>query len=202
MWQCAPYQKGKRPGEACRGVTCVPAGFAGASLYLLTNRTQHPSVEAGKGRQDSLHEVGPDSHFQVLPPSNFYSSVRSLSTYLEIALRACMPHAWVWHQCQETSVESSSGTASVSPSQSGSAAGTELGVIAARPHAQHCMEPPVQERDGAHAEGKSHFESSGRKMSRDAGLMSGQVSTWGGRSVERHVFGSEAGEQGSWASRA
>eukprot|EP00891_Asterochloris_glomerata_P000286 jgi/Astpho2/286/Aster-02175 len=64
----------------------VGAGFAGASLYLLTNRSQHPSVEAGKGRQDSLHE----------------------------------------------------------------------------------------ERDGAHAEGKNHFESSGRKMSRDAGLMSGQ----------------------------
>lgn len=42
------------------------AGFAGASLYLLTNRSQHPSVEAGKGRQDSLHEVGPYPHLEVL----------------------------------------------------------------------------------------------------------------------------------------
>lgn len=50
----------------------------------------------------------------------------------------------------------------------------------------------MQERDGAHAEGKNHFESSGRKMSRDAGLMSGQVSTCGGRSIERLMFGLEA----------
>ena len=69
----------------------------------------------------------------------------------------------------------------------------DLSIVVNLPLDQHCIELLVQERDGAHAEGKSHFESSGRKMSRDAGLMSGQVSAGGGgRSAERLMCGLEA----------